>query len=535
MNLDAKTLSEHIYFAENLKAAVSELAVTQAELARAIGKDQKTVGRYISGETYPEGSIAEIAEYLLSRLVDENDHVHITSEEFEEIFSDIYNFLQDNGIREAEFAKMLGVSQKTLNNYHNHRFNKGEALTLSTEMQHKIIDAFENLGGRLFPFDSEDDTPSQAKSRSRFYNLHWKLANYNREFAKSVSEMWRLLIRSYTSGKANFFVYSPEKLELVCFYLRFLISEFNGLLSMTYNELSETRKCGDYYFREDVASLDFLYEPHDEYEGEDFGTWKSGDDQTPNYWCSLLCSEIGGFWGAFNALSLREKNEINELLREVFDAKTRWLDENREYYKTINVSPFHFRIYNERSKKEKISGEEIMALSEMFSKLPAAYQETIIECFDLFFWGISFENLDEVLAAHKRLAVIPNNDKLKIIKRFEAELMGELWKTNSKYDEDFFDKYDDFPLGIWGDCAQYMELMSFVTVKYCNYLKPPSEEYTKKFERLCRSLAKDIDPVPLMKAQIEYSPADWYANMLADIALLKGMRLDEMLSAIEDQ
>ncbi len=109
MKLDAKTLAEHCYFAENLKAAVSELAVTQAELGRAVGKDQKTVGRYISGETYPEGCIIEILKYLQSRLVDEHNNAHIPSEEFEELFSEIYDFLEENGMHEIEFTKGLGI------------------------------------------------------------------------------------------------------------------------------------------------------------------------------------------------------------------------------------------------------------------------------------------------------------------------------------------------------------------------------------------------------------------------------------------
>lgn len=533
MNLNAKTLAEHIYFSENLKAAVSELAVTQAELARAIGKDQKTVGRYISGETYPEGSVAQIAEYLASRSVD-NDFAHIPSEEFEKLFSDIYDFLQDNGIPETEFAEMIGISQKTLNNYHNHRFNKGEALKLPTEMQHRIIDAFEKLGDSLLPSDPEDDSPSQAKARSRFCSIYWRLAKYNGKLANSVSEMWQRLIKSCESGKANFFVYSPEKLELVCFYLRFLISEFKVLWAMTYNELSETGKCGDYYFREDVASIDFLYEPHDEYEGEDFGYWHDGDDQTPNYWCGLLCNKLGRFWGAYRALSTQEKNETNTLLREVFDAKTRWLDENREFHRSQNFVPINYIYKDCLSSKEKISEEEEEEIARIFDELPEAYQDAILRSFEVFFFGIYFENIDEVTAAHKRLRELSAEKLRKFLEKYENEILSDFRKTSGRLTDNIFDKYNSLFPNSWDYFAQYMSLMSFALTKSTFRFSQPSEQSAKRFRKRLRGLPKDIEPLAVMKAQLEFSPANWYANMLADIALLKGMRLDEMLSAIED-
>lgn len=529
MNLDAKTLAEHIYFAENLKAAVSELAVTQAELARAVGKDQKTVGRYISGETYPEGCLVDIQKYLLSRLVDDRDNVHIPSWEFEGLFSKIYDFLQDNEIREAEFAKMIGVSQKTLNNYHNHRFNKGEALKLSTEMQWKIINAFKKLSESLFPPNPEDDTPSQFEVRFLYYNIEWNFSKYSGEPAQSVSEMWRLLIKSCESGKANFFVYSPEKLELVCFYLRFLIRKLDGLWSMTYHELSEKGKCPDYFFIEDVASIDYLYENHDEYGGEDFGTWKDGDDQTPNFWCGLVCSEIGRFREAYNALSKRERNEINSLLREVFDAKTRWLDENREYLRSLNLSPYHFETDTYFSSMEKISDEEAEELDLMFSELPNEFQSAILSSYKVFFFGIYFENIDEVAAAHRQLRELSYDSKIQFINNFENEILSGFWEMGIGLNNNIFEKFNSIFQNCWDYFSQYLSLMSFALTKHIFRYSQPSEQSAKRFRKRIRRLPKDIEPLAAMKAQLEFSHADWYVNMLTDIALIKGMKLDEML------
>lgn len=529
MKLDTKTLTEHIYYAENLKAAVEELAVTQAELARAIGKDQKTVGRYINGETYPKGSVVQIAEYLLSRLVDNREFVHIPSEKFEELFSEIYDFLQDNGVHEAEFAKMLGISQKTLNNYHNRRFKKGEPIKLSTETQHKIIDAFEKLGKSFFPFDPEDDTPSQAEVRRRSYNISRRLAYYDQEYTDSVSEMWQLLIRSYKSGGANFFVYTPEKLELVCSYLRYIVSELNQLWESTFNQFLDTGKRPNYYFREDIASLDFIWEPHDDLIPEHFGQWVEGDDQTPNYWCSLVCMELWRYWKTYDAFSPQEKDETNALLRSVFEEKNQRYIENREHLKTLSIIPNCIQYGNSEPPKEKISSEEQQQLAEMFAELPNEHQWVILNCYYVFFYGINCDDHDKVLDAHRRLAEMSYDDKQKFVAAYENEIMGDFWETSTKTEE-----IENTFTTVWDYISDYMALMSFATNRTTFQFEPPSAEYTNRFRKRIRSLAKDDDPVPIMKAQLEYYPLDWYVNMLADIAILKKLDINAFINAADN-
>lgn len=532
--MDIKTLTEHIYYAENLRSAVEELGVTQSELARAIGKDQKTVARYINGETYPEGSVAQIAEYLLTRLVDSNNFLHIPSEKFEELFSKIYDFLQDNGVREAEFAKMLGISQKTLNNYHNHRINNDKPLKLTTEMQHKIINAFNKFGSGFFPSDPEDDTLSQADIRMRYYSIRWGLSDYSRGYSDSVSEMWKLLIQSYKSGEANFFVYAPEKLRFVCFYLRYMLSELSTLWEMTYHEFLETGSSHKYFLRDDIASLDFLWERHDDLEPEEFGRWVEGDDQTSNFWCGLYFKEIWNYWKTYAAFSPQEKDEVNSLLRSVYDSKSQKLIENREYLKALNITPTRVEIERLYPVKEKISEEEQQQLAEMFAKLPAEHQRVILSSYCVFFYGISFDNSDKVAAAHRRLAEMPYEDKLKFVAAYENEILGDLQKTGSKFFDDYIDKYGSAFTTLWDYISDYFALMSFSINgdKFC--FEDPSAEYLKQFRKKLRGLHKEADPVPMMKAQLDYQQPDWYANMLADIALLKEMALDEMLSAIED-
>lgn len=536
MNLDAKTLNEHIYFAENLKAAVSELAVTQAELARAIGKDQKTVGRYINGESYPEGSIAQIAEYLLSRLVDKNYFVHIPSAKFEGLFSDIYDYLQDNGIREAEFAKMLGVSQKTLNNYHNHRFNKGEALKLPTEMQWKIIHAFDETEGRFFAFHPDEDDEAQAAVRERHYAIG-RRAHYYKGYriASSMREMWERLIESYKKG-VNFFVYSPEKLEFVCFYLHYMIRELKELSSSIQSDWLNGGLCRNYYFQSRVASIDFFWEYNFEKFGlgDDDNGEKINRDRTGYYYCVLLASDIGRFSEARSALSPRERDETNALLRYVYATKTLEIKKQNEELAAVHISPYHFNFNREKSEKEPISHEQRDRLVEIFTALPPELQRIILRCFDVFFWGISFENLDDVLETHYWLTLKDMDTKLKFIEKYEAEIMGDFWETGRKLDDDYYEKYDDKNPGLWKECSQYLRLMSYArTAATKNYAYTPSEEYTREFKKRCSLLAREIDPEYILKAQIDYSPADWYVNMLADIALLKGMRVDLMIDAIE--
>lgn len=531
MNLDTKALAEHIYFAENLKAAVEELAVTQAQLAEAIGKDQKTVGRYILGETYPEGSVAQIAEYLLSRSVDENYFVHIPSEKFEEFFSDIYNFLQDNGIREAEFAKMIGISQKTLNNYHNHRFKTGEPLKLSAEMQHKIINAFGDVSGRFFAFHPDDDNELQAAIRERYYDIVRRVNYYKGSLiVSSVRETWEHLIESFESGNANFFVYAPEKLELVCFYLHFMIGGIDKMQHAAEYELFENGVCPDYFLREDIASLDFLYGSH-----EDLGQWTSVDDQTTNYWCGLVMEEIGRYWEIYAAFSPREKDETNAVLRAVYNSKTHKISQEREFLRSLNLSPVNYNFNDEKSKREKISAKELNELVDLFAWQPPEFQTVILRCFDVFFWGISFDDLDEVLAAHKRLASVCSDDKLKFIEKYETGIIGDFWNTGRKLDSDYYEKYDDRNAGLWEECSQYLKLMSYARTTKTAAFYDPANEYAREFKILCRRLAKDISPAYIFAVQVHYSPLDWYVNMLADIALLKGMDLEEMLRQIKDE
>lgn len=536
LNLDTKALTEHIYFAENLKAAVEELAVTQAQLAEAIGKNQKTVGRYIFGETYPEGSVARIAEYLLSRSVDENYFVHIPSEKFEEFFSNIYNFFQDNGIHEAEFAKMIGISQKTLNKYHNYRFKTGETLKLSTEMQHKIIDAFGEVDGRFFAFHPDDDDEIQAATREQYYGIVRKVNCYKgSRIVSSVRETWEHLIESFESGNTNFFVYAPEKLELVCFYLHYMIGGIDKMQHAAEYELFENGVCPDYFLQEDIALLDFLYGSHEDLETEDFGQWTFDNDQTPNYWCGLVCMDIGRYREIYAAFSPQEMDETNALLRSVYNSKMRKVSQEREFLKTLNFSPVNYNFNEEKSKKEKVLIEELDELVDLFAWQPPELQIVILRCFDVFFWGISFDDLDEVLAAHKRLTSVCSDDKLKFIEKYEVKIIGDFWNTGRKLDSDYYEKYDDKNAGLWEECSQYLQLMSYArdakTIAFYN----PANEYAKEFKMRCRRLAKDISPAYIFAVQVHYSPVDWYVNMLADIALLKGMDLEEMLRQIKDK
>lgn len=533
MNLDEKTLAEHLNFAENLKAAVSELGVTQAQLAKAIGKDQKTVGRYISGETYPEGCVAQIAEYLASRSVDD-DFVHIPSEKFEGLFSEIYVFLQNNRMSEAEFAEMIGVSQKTLNNYKNYRFKNKKTLKLSTETQHKIVDAFWKAEDRLFPLHPDYDDEAQAKVRRRYYDILLRTDDYRGgRTADSVRETWERLIEGYEKG-VNFFVYSPEKLQLACFYLHFMIRGIDEMQHNAEYRMVEEGACPNYFLRKDIASIDFMFEPHEDLDGGNFGWWTYADDQTPNFWCSLVCSEPGRFREAYSALSLREKDEINALLRRAYISKARKIKKDREYYKTLHFSPLNYNYNEEKSRREKISEETLEELVVIFSQKQPELQAVILRCFDVFFWGISFDNLDDVLEAHYRLTLTEAETKIKFIETYEAEIIGDLWRTGQKLDDDYYDKYADINAGLWEKCSQYLQLMSYARTANLTTFDDPDPKHAKEFKRLCRGLITDITPVYMLRVQADYSPAEWYVNMLADIALFKGMRVDEMLSAIEN-
>lgn len=113
-----KDLNEIIEYGKWLESKLSELSISQAQLAQAVGKSQKTISRYINGEN--------------TSLPDDKTRKKI--EEYFESFSKymgwkvmsprnfgirIQQRLHSSKITQAELAKMIGTDQRTVSGYIN--------------------------------------------------------------------------------------------------------------------------------------------------------------------------------------------------------------------------------------------------------------------------------------------------------------------------------------------------------------------------------------------------------------------------------
>lgn len=516
MTLTREALQAHTNYSGHLKAAADELSVTQAQLAKAIGKDQKTVSRYITGETYPESCIAEIEEYLLSRCcIKDSSFFHINSEKFDEIFSAIYDLLQDNGIHEPTLAKKIGISQKTLNNYHNFRFKTGQPIKLSTETQYKIVKAFIDYGEELFDDDNAE------------YDAIMKDLRYYRSFNRtsSVRESWTRLIDSLKTWGYNFFVYAADKFELICFYLCKLIFFLNNIESCIFEEYNLQGSCPLYIPPLNIASIEFLREfQKEKSEFIDTEISKDGiEGLTGGYCTDFLFEDTERYIKIYDTFSEQEKKETTALLHSVFRQKKKHLSELQETLQNIYCdfgAPYSGDF---DSTEEKITDEEANSLTELFAKQPAEWQRIIINNFDAFFGRLYTDIKDVIMDMRCWLSKITSDNRLKFVSAFEDDILKGFWKSSISSDiancEYLYTVY-----------SQYMALMAWSSVKNVRMcIDAPSEGNVKIFRKKVKSLHKNEDSMLTMKTRLGFSPLDWYANMLIDIAYLKGMNLFEIL------
>lgn len=516
MPLTQNVLQAHTNYSDHLKAAVEELSVTQAQLSKAIGKDQKTVSRYITGETYPESCIVEIEEYLLSRCcIKDNSFFHIPSEKFDEIFSAIYDFLQENGIHESAFAKKIGIAQKTLNNYHNFRFKTGQPLKLSTETQYRIVKAFTDFGEKLF---YEDNIK---------YDIIVSDLQYYRSGSRvsSVYETWTRLIDSLKIGKCNFFTYESDKLELICFYLCKLIGFLDSADNCIYDEYVLRGSCPFYIPPVQIASIEFLREfQKEKSEFIDAEMSKDGiEGLTGGYCTDFLFIDTARFVKIYDTFSQQEKKDTTALLHSVFSQKKRHMLEMQATWQNIYFNFGDFRISELDPADGKITNEEVDALTARFAKQPAEWQRIIINNFDAFF-GLLYTDFKATIRDMRCwVSDITPDNRLKFVSAFEDEILKDFWKSSIGSDALDFEY-------LFTVYSQYMALMAWSSVKNVRfYVDPSSDVNVRIFRKKAKSLFISDNPLSALKTRLDFSPLDWYANMLIDIAYLKGMNLWEIL------
>lgn len=512
------SLQEQINYAARLKILTNELCVTQAQLANALGKDQKTVCRYISGETYPADSIAEIEKYLLSRCCLEDVYfLHIPSEEFDALFSDIYGLLQKKGIRETAFAKRLGISQKTLNNYHNHRFKTGRPLALSTEMQYRIAEAFTDYGKELFGADNAEYNSVHRRLSACSYSL------------RGVSDAWTYLIDALGSGRGNFFVYAPEKFELVLRYLAKLIALFNSVEDRVIEYRTEDPGCIP---PEHIASVDFLGKIRTGEIGRLISELSDSetDDVMFNYYVDFFFDDTERCLEIYDALSKKEKTDIDALIRFVFEQKksriTYMLDyfaESRTYERDENCycADEEEALSFDPSGKT-LTAEEADALTELFAASDVGWQREILNSFNAFF-GRLYMGDHNTAEIRRDLLALTQDEKSEFISSFENEILKDFRKSSlghSHYNYDYWYNY----------ISEYMSLIAYSGIANCVIENPrTSEAEIRLFRKMAESLYRGDAPLSALREGIRFTSVDWYVNMLIDIALFKGMDIREML------
>lgn len=511
MILTRQSLQERENYSLRLKIITDELCVTQAELAKAIGKDQKTVSRYLAGESYPEGCIAEIEEYLLSRCcIKEDPFLHIRSEEFDKIFSEMYNRLQAVGIHEPEFAKKIGIAQKTLNNYHNFRFKTGQPIKLSTETQYKIVKAFICYDDdELFDYDDPE-----------YRKFILKLLNNRFKPVTTMQKVWTCLIDSLKAGGRNFFILALDKQELICFYLHKLISFLDGIGNCIYDEYSLRGSCPFYMPPVEIASLDFLREfQKEKSEFIDAELSKSGiESLTFGYCTDFFHEDTARYVKIYDTFLEQEKKDTDVLLYSVYMQYKKELTELQELFKNID-SRFFF--YNEPV--QKITTEDKTALTELFAQQSAGCQSVIVNNFEAFFGRLYSGDCDTKTDMWRWLCDISAENKRKFISIFEDNILKDFWKNSCNSDLAGFEY-------LYTVYSQYMALIAWSSAGNTRlHTNMSSEGLEKIFKSKIKFFDIDEDPLPIMETRLRFTPLDWYANMLVDIAYLKGMDLYRIL------
>lgn len=130
--------AEKISYSKKLSEMMDELHISQSKLGKAIGKSQKTVSRYVLGETLPdEETQIAIAEFIQGESV-YDDFQHIPSESFAKLLEALLQEFRGE-ITQAQLAQRIGRYQKDISFY---TYN---AVKPDTKTQRDIIKVFYEL------------------------------------------------------------------------------------------------------------------------------------------------------------------------------------------------------------------------------------------------------------------------------------------------------------------------------------------------------------------------------------------------------
>ncbi|MBO4981049.1 MAG: helix-turn-helix transcriptional regulator [Lachnospiraceae bacterium] len=131
-------MDKKVQYSKKLSEELDELCIRQSELGRGVGRSQKTISRYVLGETLPDEETQKaISEFIGERSVYENFH-HIPSGEFARLLQFLLDEFKGE-ITQKQLAKKIGKYQKDIS------FYISNTIKADTRTQRDIIKVFYDL------------------------------------------------------------------------------------------------------------------------------------------------------------------------------------------------------------------------------------------------------------------------------------------------------------------------------------------------------------------------------------------------------
>ena len=134
------------YFIQWLRTSMIELVITQEELGEAIGRDKRSVGRYLNDDNYSKtlenniNLVLKIISFVQEKACFKTYH-HIDNRIFLKFFREYFKFLNQKRnikILQQQLGDFIGVTQKTISIYLNPKSN----VKFNAETQYKILNFF---------------------------------------------------------------------------------------------------------------------------------------------------------------------------------------------------------------------------------------------------------------------------------------------------------------------------------------------------------------------------------------------------------
>lgn len=140
MKKNIPTTDDKTQYFRYLSKMLDELCISQPQLAKAIGRSQKTVSRYTLGESMPDQTTREAIEKFLTEKSVYYGFCHIPSEDFAKLLGTLLEEFKGT-ITQEQLAQKIGKYQKDISRYLYHLAKP------DTKTQYDILNVFYSLCG----------------------------------------------------------------------------------------------------------------------------------------------------------------------------------------------------------------------------------------------------------------------------------------------------------------------------------------------------------------------------------------------------